>query len=573
MSSLTFPVYVKPPQSGKTQDAIIRPMEESLKNGRIPVVIIPSRIQLQKQLTKRLLEEFSNEEDDLGVQKIMNMVNLSPRNIGRFDTGNVGNRLSGARHALRLLETGDVKAFVVLNNASGMNKLLCTMAQSKKKFDIIVDEIHGFMNVSVDSDFDREESKFLINNQFLDPLRFHQERKKILEHTKINTDPVTRLVTLFHLIRENNHSFSGCTATVSYIVQSPLINILDLDPRVIQLNIPECYYGYERVEKKTYQGGYKDAILKVIQNCVFFEKTTTTMCHVDRKQSKHTEAAYFWIDTCLDEGVDPHKILSIIDNGDGYSLYNYQKILKQYQKSRTSEPWRLVNAYRRFGYDFIGIFGDRCMSESNTYQKCNGDINCPINDMIVVPFQTKLNDMTTMIQKIGRIFGNDTIGGNRRIIWFPQSEGESYREKLEKGLALDYHIQNESTLKRVNFKRVMKLARSGKLDQNGDIVENGNQETLPTRSYGDLEEKMKEWAEYNNNSNISRIMKNIDRLNAYSKVEIIKFLSSHGAKNPSSTLRDLQNNNTGYGMILERINEKYKMIPEVAEIHQRVFNN
>ncbi len=46
-------IKVKPPQSGKTKDAIIDPMLESICNERLPIIIIPPRLQLQEQLENR----------------------------------------------------------------------------------------------------------------------------------------------------------------------------------------------------------------------------------------------------------------------------------------------------------------------------------------------------------------------------------------------------------------------------------------------------------------------------------------------------------------------------------------
>ena len=564
-----FPIYVKPPQSGKTQDAIIRPMEESFRQGRIPVIIIPSRIQLQKQITKRLLGEFVN-HNNTNVEKIINMTSLSSNKIGRFDTGNVGNRLSGSIEALKKLSDDSIKTFVVLNNKAGITKLLCTMAQSDKKFDIIVDEIHGFFNVSL-GDTDIEELQFSINTQFWNVLEFSRNRKKQLNDRKIKLDSLERIFTLFQIIRRGNHKFSGCTATVSYISQSPLVKLLNLDPRIIQLNIPDCYYGYERIQKESYEGSYKVAINHILDDIVQTNKSTTVMCHVNRKQQTHTEAAFYWIDTCLEKGIDKLRILAMIDNGDGYRFYDHRKNTLLIEKINVSEPWRIINKLKCKGYDVIGIFGDHCMSESNTYQKCSDDVNCPINHLIVVPFNHSIEKMTVMIQKIGRIFGNDTLGEATRTIWFPECEGESYQTKIEKGLSLDYHIQKESTLRRVNFKRVVKLAKSGRLDQYGNIIE--QQEIQKSVNYEDLEDRFRNYLTAK--TKIAKFVRSLDSTKeAYTKENIIDLLREAGYKQPQSMFISITTNN-GYGsMQFFETNNYYSMfslITEVRTVHKKVF--
>lgn len=566
---LKFPIYVKPPQSGKTQDAIIRPMEESFSQGRIPVIIIPSRIQLQKQITKRLLGEFKK-QDNTNIEKIINMTSLSSNKIGRFDTGNVGNRLSGSIEALRKISDGSIKTFVVLNNKAGMTKLLCTMVQSDKKFDIIVDEIHGFFNISL-GDLDVEELKFMTDTKFWKVLEFARNRKKLLNDRKIKLENTERIFTLFEIIKKCGHKFSGCTATVSYVAQSLFVKMLNLDPRVIQLDIPECYYGYERVIKESYEGSYKVAIGFILEDTVQTGESTTVMCHVNRKQQAHKEAAFYWIDTCLEKGIDKLRILAMIDNGDGYRFYDHRKNTLLIEKINVSEPWRIVNTLKCKGYDVIGIFGDHCMSESNTYQKCSDDVNCPINHLIVVPFNHSLAKMTVMIQKIGRIFGNDTRGEAKRTIWFPECEGESYQTKIEKGLSLDYHIQKESTLRRVNFKRAVKLAKSGRLDRYGNIVEQNNEEHI---NYEDLEDRFRNYLTAN--TKIAKFVRSLDNtLEIYTKEYIIDLLSKAGYNQPQSMFISITTNN-GYGSMqfFETNNySSYLLIPEIKAIHKKVFTS
>ena len=478
---MKFPVYVKPPQSGKTRDAIIEPMKKSLARGRIPVVVLPSRIQLQKQTTRRLIDE---------------QMGLTEQNIGRFDTG-VRNRNSSSE-CVEGISKGSLRALVVLNNSSGITKLIYTMVKSEKKFDIIVDEIHGFFNM----DF-REPNE----EPFWEKLR---------EGKTIKLDPSTRMSILFGLIRSKEFTFSGTTATVSYIAQSKLMKELDLVPLVVKLKTPECYLGYDQIPKKIYSGDFRDCLRSIIRNNPL---GTVTMCHVDRKQETHYQVAELWIDSCLADGVSRDNILALVDNGDGYTLFNWAKIVKNYDKSKTSEPWKIIDTYKnKFNYTHIGIFGDRCMSESNTYQKCVGDTNCPINDLVVVPFNHSLDNMTIMIQKIGRIFGNDTIGGNRRTIWFPRG----YKSRVELGLHFDELIQNECNLARVNLRAIRKR--------------------VEPKSDG---------------TKIGRFRDSLDSSRLYTRKEIITLLGEY--KYPDAMLRSLCRENNYSVHLLEQIGDNYRL--------------
>lgn len=554
-TSIKFPIYVKPPQSGKTQDAIIKPMKKSIKSGRVPVIIIPSRIQLQKQLSKRIIDEFDT---------------LEYCNIGRFDTGNIRNRLRTIKCSLKLLDKENIKVFIILNNQQGFMKLISLMSQSTKKFDIIIDEIHGFFN-NYNSDLkdcDRQSIQELIDSKFWNVLKVFQEHKQIMEYNNIILNPIERISIFFDIIRKQGHTFSGTTATVSFVAQSKLLNLLDLEPLVIQLETPKCYYGYKKLNKSYYDGNYRNAIETIIQNN---PKGTTTMCHVGRDRNTHIEAAFNWIRFCRLYNVPKKQILSIIDNSDGYTLYNWDHRLKQFEKSKTSEPWRLVDAFRnKFGYTHIGIFGDRCMSESNTYQKCNNGINCPINDLIVVPFNHNLDNITIMIQKIGRIFGNDTIGGNRRTIHFPDIK---YREKIEQGIKFDELIQDECNLRTLDYQDIKKNIKS----KNNNETTNGDRhEDEPHQIIREAKRNFPRWSKHTNKTLISLIMKKIDIDKKYDKQELINFIISLGGDNPATKISDMQRFNdgpsNGYGKIIEEIdNGKYKFREELKSLHIKYF--
>lgn len=548
--SITFPIYVKPPQSGKTKDAIIKPMVASIKKGRVPVIIIPSRIQLQKQLTSRILDTLK-QCDDNHISKIIKNCDIDDKVIGRFDTGNLGSKLSGAEDAVSGLESGSIKAFVVLNNIQGMTKLLCTMVQTDKLFDIIVDEVHGFFNVG---NVDEEDLRFSINNQFWNVYNHHNKMKGILSHKKIKIDNVTAIAILFDLIKKHNHSFSGTTATISFVAQSKILDIFDLEPTIVKLETPPCYNGYDEVYKKTYDGNYRNAIESIIQAN---PDGTVTMCHVGHKQELHYEAANEWIDFCLLNDVSRTKTLAIVDNSDGYSIYNWKKSVKTYDKTKTSEPWKLVNFYRNeCGFTHIGIFGDRCMSESNTYQKCSDGINCPINDLIVVPFSHSITDMTIMIQKIGRIFGNDTNGGNSRTIWFPHiADKKSFQLKLEEGLSLDSYLQDQVKIRDLDIKSIVrKITKPDSLDKKSKYI--------------DMRDRFIKYR--TSTTKIAKFVRSLDSELIYNKGNMISLLEDAGYKNPEQMLHSFCKDD-GFSLYLLQCDKSmYSLIPSAAEIHHLV---
>jgi hypothetical protein len=544
--SLKFKVYVKPPQSGKTKDAIIEPMRRSIREGRIPVIIIPSRIQLQKQLTSRVME-------NLDIERIIHTYSLDEKCIGRFDTGNTTNRLPGSKKAVAGIEDGTLQAFIVLNNIQGMTKLLCTMLQTKRKFDIIVDEVHSFFNVGKVKKEDIEHDIEKGTRRFWEDFGEAKKDGKGAPDKKIKLDNVTTIGILFELIKKNNHTFSGTTATVSFIAQSPILDILNLEPKCIMLDVPQCYEGYESIRKKTYNGTYGNAIHEIISlNPV----GTTTMCHVGHTQASHYEAASVWIDTCLQNNVDKSKILSIVDNSDGYTLYNWCKNVKVYEKSKTSEPWKLVSFYRnKCGFTHIGIFGDRCMSESNTYQKCNDGINCPINDLVVMPFIHNIANMTIMIQKIGRIFGNDTIGGNVRTLWFPISEGKkSYQERLEEGIRLDGLMQREVTLRDIDFKKLVRIVTRPK---------------HTALKFVDIKARLLSYSTAT--TKIAKFVRSLASDKDYSEEAILVLLGDSGYTSPSAMLNSFcQEDNFGM-YLLKKVGSRYSMLDSIALYHHLVY--
>lgn len=533
---LEFPIFVKPPQSGKTNDAILEPMIRSIKSGRIPVVIIPSRIQLQKQLTSRIVE------------KVSKVCDIDENSVGRFDTGNKFGKLYSSSDAVRGISGGRLKSFIVLNNIQGMTKLICTILKSDRKFDIIVDEIHGFFNVG------RVEHQKVLDDVKCGFWDVYSKYRENIEHKHLKLDNVGIMYILFHLIKENGHSISGTTATVSFVAQSKVLKLLDLSPNIVKLEIPDCYKGYESINKKSYEGTYKNAIESIIQNN---PEGTVTMCHVGNTQESHYDAANDWIDFCLLYNVPRCSILSIVDNSDGYTLYNWEKIVKNYDKSKTSEPWKLIDFYRnKCGYSHIGIFGDRCMSESNTYQKCSDDINCPINDLIVIPFQHTINNMTIMIQKIGRIFGNDTIGDNSRTIWFPLSEDtKTFQDKIEDGLKLDDKLQDSVKLRNVDYRKIVRQVTK----QESQCITNRGK-------YQDLEDRFRKYR--TSTTKIARFVRGISGGIFYTKEQMLSLLTDSGYKNPEQMLHSFCKDD-GFSLYILQKNDDsmFSLLPEVEKYH------
>lgn len=525
MSSAAWkiPVYTKPPQSGKTQDAIIVPMSISISKGRVPVVIIPPRIQLQKQLNTR----------------VSNSLGIGDSEIGKFDTGSVETRLGSYKQAIKLLESKKLKCFIVLNNTHGIDKLLLTMALSGHKFDVIVDEIHGFLKTppQVDNKFSEKPQEFETiikqTNKSLRPL---------------NLDKLGRLAILIHMCKTRDFNLIGTTATVSFIAQSKIVKSLNINPTVVKIDVPECYHGWKDIPKKYYKDNYTDAIRKILKRSPL---GTITMCHVGNAVKKHIEAAQNWVTLCKQQG--HYNTCAIIDNSEGYTIYNSDMVPFKYDKKSTTEPWVIVNKCLGKRYRFIGIFGDRCMSESNTYQKCNDEVNCPINDMIVMPCKTSLDDMTLIIQKVGRIFGNDS-NENRRTIWVV--EGDNV--KIERGMKLDDKLQDEGQLGVVDYPSVKKSLSAS------------NNYGKKTTNYENTEKRFMAYRKHN--TKIAMFVRSLDNSRiSYAKKELLDRLSDAGYEHPEQMLNTFCTDDNFAFYLFERELETYTWVPGILEVHRRVF--
>lgn len=497
---MIFKIFVKPPQSGKTRDAIIEPIRKSIENGRVPIVIIPPRIQLQKQLTSRINSE-------LGIFS-----------IGGFDTGQIYKLTPD--QAIKIKR----KLFIILNNKNGINKMLYMMIKTDKQYDIIIDEVHNF--------FDRKSSdaKFDILDLPFREMNFENN-----------------IAILFHLIKTKNYTISGTTATVSLICQSKLLEIFDIKPEIINLPTPSCYVGYNNIKHKF----YKKNMTKVFNKIIKRSSETVTMCHVGKKMENHFLAAEKWIEICKANHVPNNHILAITDNCIGYTILNHDLEKKIYNKKFTTEPWKLINAFKDFGYKYIGIFGHACMSESNTYQKCNEDINCPINNLIILPFYHNIDKMTTIIQRMGRIFGNDTIG-NKRTIWFP----EGYKEKIDKGLELENFITEKKYL--VDYEYAKNRVFS-KETENSEI----------------LEKHIKKWLDQSNQTLVARFIRLLSINEEYKLNDMIEILKSLNAEHPKTIIshlqRDLSKTSNGYGKILEHMeNGKYRIKKDLTKYFNQI---
>lgn len=424
---------VKPPQSGKTIDAIIKPSLDSIKNDRIPIIIIPPRLQLQYQLTTRIRETV------IMIDNKPKRIKL--KSIGRFDSGS-NPRLESVEHALERLDKNKIVIFIILNNTYGMNKLLYTLYNKPEyKFDVIIDEAHEFFNI--------QSNLNLMNiSDIIGKFKNGQQDQLILDSDEC-------IICLLYLIDKYKWTISATTATVCPIGQIKAYEKIGIRFPVILLPIPDCYFGYNKINKIVYNSDKYKIAFNEIMKTEYTE--TTTMCHVGRNLNEHEKAGSIWNELGIKYG---RNSVSIIDNQLGYTIIDKEGLREVIQKDKLGEPWMIINLVKSKGYTHIGVFGDQCMSESNTYQKCNNGINIPLNHLVVIKFGNSLSKMTAIIQKVGRIFGNDTTGKlNKRTIWFPEQE---YKLKFEEGVKLDSFIQDKGIVNNYTYKESIKYIKDSR---------------------------------------------------------------------------------------------------------------
>jgi hypothetical protein len=580
-------ILTKDPQAGKTHDCIVTRCVLSYNRGRIPIVITPSKIALSEQTGGRIVEGVN----ELFLQDITNLNDIQKNlikndlkcfkdgEIGRWDTGSTGKgKLSGnTKKDIKKIRDGDIKALVVLNNKAGISKLNVLLAyMTDKKFDIIIDEAHSILNIGTLSgrfDFQYDYFNNMINS-------CPENGDNLVQYGEVPFDQSGRIMYILKQFLERNGGISliGCTATVSYLTQNKTLKDIGIEFPVIQMNIPECYIGYKKCEKKIYRDNIEDAFIEIVQQ----EKNgTTLMLHSGHKQTCHYKSCETWVKCCKDTGIEHNKVGAMTDNSEGYSLYDsHMKLVERIKKNGKidnkvlTEPWQAVEKFKK-RFSYLGIFGDICMGESNTYQKCTEEVNCPINHMIMRGIDgVAYKDLTKIIQKSGRLFGNDTSKkNNKRTIWF---SSEKEQKKYEHGFKLDKHLQNKGlSLSAIIFKDENKIVKKGNFDLDGKEIETVQRGPNDPDTPDEIESQFKRWHRTRNQTKIARLMRELKVDKLYTKQEFLGIAHSVDFKNKdiiTNMSRSLRTQN-GYGNIIEVSGDNIRIRPEIKEMYMKYFGN
>lgn len=530
--------FSMPFQSGKTNKAIIEPTIRAISEGTIPIILLPNRIAIQLQTSGRLTQWDT-------IRNLADNIRPYASQIGRFDTGTpLRNRLRSAEDAVTKVRQGAVRILVVLGNKLGTS-LLCgflhlAMRQlPEKKFHIIVDEVHSVLV------FNSNAARRLPG---------------ICRMLETSQDPVsvfrmgntqTNIAWLLQTYRDNPAiDISATTATISNIVRCKELRNLAIRTEIG--TPPECYVGYEDLKKETYATGFvEDAFGKIVSR----EGRVVVMCHSGKYVRDHNTIGETFLAICTRRRPGA-KVGYLTDNSRGYLVHDADGYRK-YAKTSVSEPWEIVAGMQN-DYDVIGIFGDTCMSQSNTYQK--PDRGVVLTDLVVLPIppHRSANKLSTELQKIGRICCNDALR-RVRTLWFP--DDEVTQGKIEHALRYESALQEATVTTSygdVNHRRILR-------DTRGDgVVSHGN---------GDMESKFMAWSEKNNDTKISSFMKRLDPTKKYTKVEIYALLKSCGFSNESRTLQNIMKSGPDeYGDILNCTNNKYFLKEEYIKLHNKYFN-
>lgn len=425
---MTFEIFCKPPQSGKTSFIVSR-FNLSVQKGHIPVLVVPNNCSLQKQSTIRIVEGVNINHIDscisymdqrLLVQKPKVFENSE---IGRWDTGNKSKKRLKKSHVktLEKIDKKELKGFVVLYNKYGLGNLVKLLFSLKDyKVDFIFDEAHSMFRNVIGSNLDKitqKKVKFSANVLV----------SWILNNTNDN----------------DKWTITGLTATIGYLVKNK-----NLDFKVVSMDIPDCYKGYLHCDKKINENGIKETFVDIIKNNK--KDNTTVMCHCGVKITAHLKTVFDWGEACYEAGIDQEKIGSMVDNGSGYSLYDYKGELQKRLK-KTCEAYKVVMKFKAI-YPYLGIFGDICMNQGITYQSCNSNENVNIDHVVIRPFRQSVQNMTPVIQKIGRIFSNDT-NNNKRVLWFPSKE---HKITTDHGFLFEEYLQANFRSSNKNYTRFNK---------------------------------------------------------------------------------------------------------------------
>lgn len=313
---------------------------------------------------------------------------LNPDDILVCDSGekNPSKRYGRQFNSLPIAINRGPKAVILLSNTEGSTCLeeICEGTSGDKAISVIIDEVH---TVFSDKVFDKLERN----------------------------------------LRNSKLDVTGVTATAVPVKREDITMNCEI------IEAPDCYIGYNDIHKEIYRPSDGDIFERIIRER---ETGTVTICHAGFRKSQHQNAADNWLDLCQQAGKQG---AAIIINSEGVSAETTDN--EPVQTRGYGELWELVHRVRQ-SYPYLGIFGDQCMKESITFQKCTTEVNSPVNDIVVVKDMTvSMVNCTGLIQKIGRICGNDTSGeDNQRTIWMT----EKIQESLVKGFMLEDIVQSNA---------------------------------------------------------------------------------------------------------------------------------
>lgn len=473
-------IYTKPCQAGKTHDCVVVRFALSKIKNRIPILIVPPLIANQQQTKGRIFEginiNFLDSNPVLSEFQKNQLKNKVPQfkkgEIGIFDSSAEGSEECGTntKETLERVRKGEIKAFVVLNNKRGLDRLLAllvSMTEKDKGVDIVIDEVHNVLDINESPNYN--ENKV----EFEDYIQRCRNRKGVVNTNMIpfTQEEKYNFIMEKFLEKKGKWTISGLTATVSYLSQNEHLESLGIKFPVVKMDAPDCYIGYDKCEKKVYNGkeGTKEAFNQIL-NLEKDNNDFVIMHHAGNKQNFHKHAAKVWGETCEENGKDPKLVGSMIDNANGYSHLDCNgNTIQVVKKGKDfSEPWQAVKHFKK-RTPILGIFGDTCMAESTTYQKCDKENNVYISHLVNKSIKgVTLKQMTKVIQKVGRINGNDSNGSeNKRTIWFAS---EKEKIKFENGFGLENRLQIVSgeCLTKTDYKEQELIAKMGKLDLDGN---------------------------------------------------------------------------------------------------------
>lgn len=532
-------IFTKPTQSGKTNDAIINPTIKNVSSGAIQIVIIPSRITLQRQLFTRFLKS--------GIQK---------DEIVLFDTGVSHNERV---HSFKeILDNQKVKIIIVLGNHSGLLKLINLVLNSKKKFSMVIDEIHNFLNFKVNKEI------FEIKWELFTNFANTQKTKNVPVELNMEFTFGEKIYFLMRHFTIKQFSITGTTATVSYISQCDSFHE-EFKFKIQHLETPKDYISFDNIKVSNYDN-FEDILKHILMNNL---PKCSILSHVGRTTQEHLNAKdlFFNVLNYVYEQVLPEdfpKGVALISNTNGYQIYTSKDNHVIIKKGDVSEMWVIHNELRK-NNDYIFIIGDRCISESITVQKTDEIVNCPVEHYIYVPpKKVSYSKGTQIIQKIGRMTGID-CNGNSREIHIPNSKIAISPKKevdvktfIENCYKIETQLQ-ESKLTKAEYKRAVKNVQS--------------EQKQKKETFDDFEDR---FTKYKNNQNtcISRFICSLNSEMVYTQEELLELLNEAGYKYPDAILRSMSMTTPSGKFvfhIFDNNDGQFKMTQNIAQTHKKVF--